>query len=194
MGGLRGIDMFRKIPADLTSATTTGAILSVAAADEINAALANVSHVVNHLSFGAPVPPKLARRVERKYPSFSRGSSLDGRGFINAKAHEAAHHYVKVVSTHFDVGSFLSSLSADASTAIGYQTLVQTQTMAYHELDVPEAKFSYDLSPMAVAVRTTGKRWYDFVTSICAIVGGTFTTVGLVDAVAHKVLKAGKQL
>ena len=83
MGGLRGIDMFRKIPADLTSATTTGAILSVAA---------------------------------------------------------------------------------------------------------------YDLSPMAVAVRTTGKRWYDFVTSICAIVGGTFTTVGLIDAVAHKVLKAGKQL
>ena len=110
------------------------------------------------------------------------------------KAHEAAHHYVKVVSTHFDVGSFLSSLSADASTAVGYQTLVQTQTMAYHELDVPEAKFSYDLSPMAVAVRTTGKRWYDFVTSICAIVGGTFTTVGLIDAVAHKVLKAGKQL
>ena len=149
MGGLRGIDMFRKIPADLTSATTTGAIL---------------------------------------------GSALDGRGFINDKAHEAAHHYVKVVSTHFDVGSFLSSLSADASTAVGYQTLVQTQTMAYHELDVPEAKFSYDLSPMAVAVRTTGKRWYDFVTSICAIVGGTFTTVGLIDAVAHKVLKAGKQL
>jgi len=36
--------------------------------------------------------------------------------------------------------------------------------------------------------------WYDFVTSICAIVGGTFTTVGLIDAVAHKVLKAGKQL
>ena len=135
-----------------------------------------------------------ARRVERKYPSFSRGSALDGRGFINAKAHEAAHHYVKVVSTHFDVGSFLSSLSADASTAVGYQTLVQTQTMAYHELDVPEAKFSYDLSPMAVAVRTTGKRWYDFVTSICAIVGGTVTTVGLIDAVAHKVLKAGKQL
>ena len=28
----------------------------------------------------------------------------------------------------------------------------------------------------------------------CVIVGGTFTTVGLIDAVAHKVLKAGKQL
>ena len=36
--------------------------------------------------------------------------------------------------------------------------------------------------------------WQPGVTSICAIVGGTFTTVGLIDAVAHKVLKAGKQL
>ena len=35
MGGLRGIDMFRKIPADLTSATTTGEILSVVACVEI---------------------------------------------------------------------------------------------------------------------------------------------------------------
>ena len=31
-------------------------------------------------------------------------------------------------------------------------------------VDVPEAKFSYDLSPMA-AVRTSSKRWYDFVTT-----------------------------
>jgi hypothetical protein len=76
----------------------------------------------------------------------------------------------------------------------GPSASAKTSDAACLQLDVPEAKFSYDLSPMAVAVRTTGKRWYDFVTSICAIVGGTFTTVGLVDAVAHKVLKAGKQL
>ena len=62
-------------------------------------------------------------------------------------------------------------------------------------LDLPCEYAAVDVvDVMAVAVRTSGKRWYDFVTSICAIVGGTFTTVGLVDAVAHKVLKAGKQL
>ena len=57
MGGLRGIDMFRKIPADLTSATTTGAILSVAAGVEINQHLRdrrrlcgnqNLRRVLNH--------------------------------------------------------------------------------------------------------------------------------------------------
>ena len=44
-------------------------------------------------------------------------------------------------------------------------------------MDVPEA-VRYDLSPMAVVVSSKGRRWYDFVTSVCAIVGGTFTVLG----------------
>lgn len=33
---------------------------------------------------------------------------------------------------------------------VGYQMLAQSQIMHYNEMEVPEAKFSYDLSPMAV--------------------------------------------
>ena len=48
---------------------------------EINAALANVSHVVNHLSFGAPVPPKLARSCVEIEPTRPRGQRrVDGVG------------------------------------------------------------------------------------------------------------------
>ena len=36
---------------------------------------------------------------------------------------------------------------------VGYQMLSQSQVMHYNEIDVPEAKFSYDLSPMAVQTR-----------------------------------------
>jgi len=170
---------------------------------EINAALANVSHVVNHLSFGPPVPSVLKRKLVKRYPDFFPGPRvLDGGEFADDAAHQAKHHYIKVVSTHFDVGSFFSGLTSKLSrgappsdrTVVGYQMVVQSQTMHYHELDVPEAKFSYDLSPMAVAVSSTGKHWYDFVTSCCAIIGGTFTTVGLIDGVLHKVFKSGKQL
>ena len=32
---------------------------------------------------------------------------------------------------------------------LGYQMLSQSQVMHYSETEVPEAKFSYDLSPMA---------------------------------------------
>lgn len=78
--------------------------------------------------------------------------------------------------------------------ALGYQMLSQSQVMHYSEIEVPEAKFSYDLSPMAVLVSGKGRRWYDFLTSVCAIIGGTFTVVGLVDALIYKVIKAGKQL
>ena len=37
-----------------------------------------------------------------------------------------------------------------AHDVVGYQMLAQSQVMHYDEMDVPEAKFSYDLSPMAV--------------------------------------------
>jgi len=76
----------------------------------------------------------------------------------------------------------------------GYQILSQSQIMHYNEIEVPEAKFAYDLSPMAVLISSKGRRWYDFVTSVCAIVGGTFTVVGLIDALIYKIIKGGKQL
>ena len=43
---------------------------------------------------------------------------------------------------------------------IGYQMLAQSQVMHYNEMDVPEAKFSYDLSPMAVWARVSQGRFY----------------------------------
>ena len=33
-----------------------------------------------------------------------------------------------------------------------YQMLSQSQVMHYNEIEVPEAKFAYDLSPMAVFI------------------------------------------
>ena len=57
---------------------------------------------------------------------------------------------------------------------------------------MPEARFSYDLSPMAVVIKKKGKHWYEFVTSMCALVGGTFTVVGLVSGVMNSVFKAKK--
>lgn len=49
--------------------------------------------------------------------------------------------------------------------------------------NVPEARFSYDLSPTAVIVTRSGRRWYEFITSLCAVVGGTFTVFALMDGV-----------
>ena len=155
----------------------------------LNAAMTNLSHVVNHLSFGTPLTKDVARKVA-KFPQFQKDHPLDNLAFINHDFHQAHHHYTKVVSTHFEVGGMMTKTRE----VVGYQMLSQSQIMHYQDLDVPEAKFSYDLSPMAVVVSSKGRRWYDFVTSVCAIIGGTFTVVGMIDAILYKIIKGGKQL
>lgn len=155
----------------------------------LNAAMTNLSHIVNHLSFGAPLAAHVQRKIS-KYSQFQSLSPLDGGVFTSHDFHQAHHHYSKVVSTHFQV----SGIMTKAHPVVGYQMLAQSQVMHYDEMDVPEAKFSYDLSPMAVIVTSRGGRWYDFVTSACAIIGGTFTVVGLIDAALHKLIKGEKQL
>jgi len=60
--------------------------------------------------------------------------------------------------------------------------------------DIPEARFAYDLSPMAVVINRKGKRWYEFITSVCALIGGTFTVVGLLSSFLGVVFKSGKKI
>jgi hypothetical protein len=45
---------------------------------------------------------------------------------------------------------------------------------------------------MAVIVSRKGKRWYEFITSMCALIGGTFTVVGLLSGVLGILFKNKK--
>ena len=65
--------------------------------------------------------------------------------------------------------------------------------MQYTNDEIPEARFSYDLSPMAVVVERKRKHLYEFITSIAAVIGGTFTVVGLISSFLGVVFKAGKK-
>jgi hypothetical protein len=43
-------------------------------------------------------------------------------------------------------------------------------------------KFIFDLSPIAVSYTSRSRRWYDYLTSVMAIIGGTFTVVGMLES------------
>jgi hypothetical protein len=155
----------------------------------LNAAMTNLSHTVNHLSFGEPVDKanrKTKRILKQVDDTHKQFSPMDGKPFLTPKYHAAFHHYIKVVSTHLNMGS------SAANKLVTYQFLEQSQTVYYDESSVPEARFSYDLSPMSVVVRKEGRKWYDYLTSLCAIIGGTFTTLGLIDATLYSILKPKK--
>jgi hypothetical protein len=45
---------------------------------------------------------------------------------------------------------------------------------------------------MSVTITTLGKQWYEFVTSVCALIGGTFTIVGLLSGFLGTIFKSKK--
>ena len=47
---------------------------------------------------------------------------------------------------------------------------------------VPAALFTYDSSPLVIELYTQSMPFFRFLTSLCAIVGGVYTVLGLVDA------------
>ena len=153
------------------------------------AAMTNLSHIVHHVSFGDPIDEnnRRSKRILKQVPKQHRQfAPMDGQAYITTSFHQAYHHYIKVVSTHLNMGSSV------ANTMSTYQFLEQSQVVFYDPQNVPEARFSYDLSPMSVVVEKEGRKWYDYLTSLCAIIGGTFTTLGLIDATLYKILKPKK--
>eukprot|EP00521_Asterionellopsis_glacialis_P007318 CAMPEP_0195282160 /NCGR_PEP_ID=MMETSP0707-20130614/1159_1 /TAXON_ID=33640 /ORGANISM="Asterionellopsis glacialis, Strain CCMP134" /LENGTH=481 /DNA_ID=CAMNT_0040341113 /DNA_START=58 /DNA_END=1503 /DNA_ORIENTATION=- len=153
----------------------------------LNAAMTNLTHVVNHLSFGEPLSSdRKTRRILKQVPEeHQQFSPMDGQMYHTGDFHQAYHHYIKVVSTHLNMG-------ASSNSMMSYQFLEQSQIVYYDPVNVPEARFSYDLSPMSVVVQKEGRMWYDYLTSLCAIIGGTFTTLGLIDATLYKMFKSKK--
>lgn len=154
----------------------------------LNAAMTNLTHRVNHLSFGEPMNTYgNHRRILKHVPEDHKQlNPIDGTLYLTKKFHQAYHHYIKVVSTHLQMGR------GDYNTLMTYQFIEQNQIVYYDESDVPEARFSYDISPMSVVVKKEGRKWYDYLTSVCAIIGGTFTTLGLIDAFFYRVFKMKK--
>lgn len=65
----------------------------------INPPMANLSHVVNQLSFGPLLPRSSVRVLEslpKEYFTMSSLSPMDGNYYVNGKLHQAFHHYIKV--------------------------------------------------------------------------------------------------
>ncbi|CAB1097956.1 unnamed protein product [Ectocarpus sp. CCAP 1310/34] len=151
-------------------------------------ATTNLSHIVHHMSFGNDPPRRTQTKINRLTEDLRQNAPLDGNVYIANAYHQAPHHYLRVVGSMYHLNPMKTPWH-------GYQMVANSQMMLYDEEEVPEARFSYNISPMSVLVRSEKRPWYDFVTKVLAIVGGTFSMVGLVDAAVFRASrKAGRQL
>lgn len=141
--------------------------------DSLEPSMTNVSHRVNHLWFLDDrealknYVKNTARHVTKDI--LKNVQPMKQTEFTSYKAHMAPQHYLNVIPTVFD------------ESVIVYQSTVQSHIADVKVTDIPQARFSYRFSPMTIKVSTKGRPFYDFLTSVFAIVGGTYTFVSLVD-------------
>eukprot|EP00934_Nitzschia_sp_Nitz4_P007627 Nitzschia sp. Nitz4//scaffold127_size64804//44861//46626//NITZ4_006183-RA/size64804-augustus-gene-0.53-mRNA-1//1//CDS//3329534771//7617//frame0 len=147
--------------------------------------MTNTSHMVNKLSIGNPTVRKEIESGEATVPMAVKEkiAPLDGNVYVTNELHESYHHYLKLVATEVE-GFMMGRRPARI-----HQILASSQLAYYQNDTVPEALFVYDLSPIAVTYRSESRHWYDYFTSLFAIVGGVFTVVGMLEATINTTME-----
>ena len=109
---------------------------------------------------------------------------MDAKG----KKRMTHHHYMKLVETFFEEIFTFRVLNV-----IKFLPMMQIPQMAYtyqftkhsHSYVTPkgiaQAKFQFDIDPMAVKVSEDRVPTMRFITSLCAIVGGAYAVVRMID-------------
>ena len=130
----------------------------------------NVSHRINELAFG------------ESYPGAK--NPLDGVEKILHKGTGMYQYYTNVVPTDFTYSSG-KKLKTNQFSVTDHFRPVTIRTAR----GMPGIFIFYELSPIQVEARQARKSFGSFLTSICAIVGGIFTVMGLLDSAVHSTLK-----
>jgi len=133
----------------------------------IVASQTNVSHQVNSLVWA----DQDATEFQKLYASLSKPlqknvDPLRGKTYISTKNSVSPQHFIQVVSTQFYNQLF-------------YQVTAQSHMKPEGKHSIPQAKFSYTISPMTVDIRAQRKPFYSFLTSVCALLGGAYTIIRL---------------
>ena len=146
---------------------------------EFNLETMDVSHTVNHLSFGPflsetdwmVMPPHIAASV----------GSLDDKAYSSDQHVPTTHeHYVKVVRHEVTPPS-----AWKIKPVLAYGYVVHSNNIQKAG-EVPTVRVNYDILPIVVQFSEKKQAFYHFITQLCAIVGGVFTVAGIVASITYK--------
>nr|XP_025723311.1 endoplasmic reticulum-Golgi intermediate compartment protein 1 [Callorhinus ursinus] len=140
----------------------------------------DMTHVIHKLSFGDTL------QVQNVHGAFN---ALGGADRLTSNP-LASHDYIlKIVPTVYEDKSGKQRYS--------YQyTVANKEYVAYSHTGriIPAIWFRYDLSPITVKYTERRQPLYRFITTICAIIGGTFTVAGILDSCIFTASEAWKKI
>ncbi|KAF0293723.1 Endoplasmic reticulum-Golgi intermediate compartment protein 1 [Amphibalanus amphitrite] len=126
------------------------------------------AHVIHEVRFGE------TPRVNVPDSSFN---PLAGRQVLDKTAMESHDYVMKIVPTVYEDISGNKVVSYQYTYA--YKTYISFSPMGRF---IPAIWFKYDLNPITVRYHEKRPPFYTFITTVCAIVGGTFTVAGIIDS------------
>eukprot|EP00795_Rhopilema_esculentum_P011953 gene11953-2528_t len=132
----------------------------------------DMTHVVNGLQFGDVIHDQ---QVQGAFKALANHKQLESNAL-------SSHDYVlRIVPTIYE--------RLDGTTQNSFQyTWAHKEYTSYGHGGmgiVPAIWFRYDLSAITVKYVERRKPLYHFITTVCAIVGGTFTVAGIIDSMIY---------
>ncbi|XP_041370107.1 endoplasmic reticulum-Golgi intermediate compartment protein 1-like [Gigantopelta aegis] len=149
-------------------------------------------HVSTHASSVQPVTPDMTHFIHKVRFGMEMESGKNIKGSFNALENVdkrkgkdiATHDYIiRVVPTVYE--------ALGTTPRFPYQYTYSYREVVQHHH--PAIWFRYDLSPITVRYKEKTKPFYTFLTTICAIIGGTFTVAGIIDSLCFTALEIFKK-
>ncbi|KAG8004145.1 Endoplasmic reticulum-Golgi intermediate compartment protein 1, partial [Nibea albiflora] len=154
----------------------------------------DMTHTIHKLAFGEKLQ---VQKVQGAFNALGGADRLASnrtyaRSAFTHRSHLslASHDYIlKIVPTVYE------DLSGRQRFSYQY-TVANKEYVAYSHTGriIPAIWFRYDLSPITVKYTERRQPFYRFITTICAIVGGTFTVAGIIDSCIFTASEAWKKI
>ena len=128
----------------------------------------NITHTINSLTFGD------------QFPGIS--SPLDGQTRRLEDTHGMYQYYVKIVPTRYRYSNGREVESNQYSVTEHLRHLSPGSGRG-----LPGVYFYYELSPLHAVFEEKRRGFLPFLTSVCAIVGGAYTIMGVVDTLVSRI-------
>jgi hypothetical protein len=140
----------------------------------------DVSHTVNHISFGDESD------IKHITNNFSVGilNPMDGVSKNKKEDNKIYEYYLKVVPTSYtDV----------AGTTYNAHQFTANSNEVESNMTIPTIFFRYDISPILVKIVQYKQNFFHFFIQICAIVGGMFTVMGILDNLLYRLTRGASK-
>lgn len=140
----------------------------------------NISHRVNHLSFGVDTDISY---IKSHFKDTGIVSPLDGVTQVLTETKTGSYidsaifeYYTKVVPTTY--------IPLDRPPLHVYQFTANSNKIVNQQM--PSLYVRYDFSPVTVQYKETRESFSHFLVQLCAVIGGVFTVAGMLDSLLHK--------